>query len=99
VAATGADAGSASAAAAGVALDESAGSVAHSVAKYAAFCAACAEFPARLAQTMAGYGVANEGARTQLDQLWQERFDDDPDRLAKWEELFQSFRASLRAQG
>ena len=83
----------------GAALDESAGSVVHSVAKYAAFCASCAEFPDRLPQTMAGYGVPNDAARAALDQQWQDRFDDDEALLAKWEELFQSFRTSLRALG
>jgi hypothetical protein len=81
------------------ALDDSAGSVVHSVAKYAAFCAACAEFPDRLPQTMAGYGVPDDAARAALDRQWQDRFDDDADLLTKWEELFQSFRTSLRALG
>jgi hypothetical protein len=75
------------------------GSIYQSVAKYAAFCAACAEAPDRLADTMAGYGVRDAGERAALDQLWQDRFDDEPDALDKWEELFAHFRGSLRQRG
>jgi len=76
-----------------------AGSVFESVARYAAFCAACAEFPDRIAQTRSGYGVTDDEARAALDGAWQDRFDDDPELLGRWEQLFGSFRRSLRAGG
>jgi len=76
--------------------DADAGSIYQSVAKYAAFCAACAEFPERLAETLAGYGIRDAAERAAVDQAWQDRFDDEPDAMTKWEELFAHFRGSLR---
>jgi hypothetical protein len=45
---------------------------------------------------MAGYGVHSAEERASLDQQWQDRFDDEPEILDKWEELFAHFRGSLR---
>jgi hypothetical protein len=69
------------------------------VSAYAALCASCAEFPDRVLATLAGYGVRDEAARADLDEHWQDRFDDDPALLEKWEQLFAHFRASLRRRG
>jgi len=80
----------------GAAAGTDAGAIDQSVAKYAAFCAACAEFPDRLADTMAGYGIGDVAQRAALDQLWQDRFDDEPEVMSKWEELFAHFRGSFR---
>lgn len=78
------------------AADDDAGSIHHSVAKYAAFCAACAEAPERTAETMASYGVGDADQRAALDDSWQDRFDDEPELLSRWEQLFAHFRSSLR---
>ena len=67
-----------------------------SVAQYAAFCAACANAPERLAITMSEYGVANERVKAALDALWQDRFDDEPEQLQQWEHLFAQFRGQLK---
>lgn len=71
------------------------GSIYQSVAKYAAFCAACAQSPDRLADTLAGYGVRDGAERAAINQHWQDRFDDEPEVLTKWEELFAHFRRTL----
>jgi hypothetical protein len=67
-----------------------------SVATYAAFCAACAAAPDRVAITMTQYGLGGSDARADLDDLWQDRFDDDPALHQQWERLFHQFRAQLR---
>jgi hypothetical protein len=67
------------------------------VAKYAAFCAACAAHPDRVFMTQVEYGVTSPEAREALDEDWQDRFDDDPELHAKWEKLFQHFREQLRS--
>jgi len=68
------------------------------VAKYAAFCAACAVYPGRVSDTEAQYGVVGPGARCELDDTWQDRFDDDPELFAYWEKLLGQFRANLERQ-
>lgn len=67
-----------------------------SVAKYAAFCAACAAFPDRIALTQREYGIANDFQRVNIDTLWQDRFDERPDLQREWERLFAHYRDALR---
>ncbi|MBI4954216.1 MAG: hypothetical protein HY908_19485 [Myxococcales bacterium] len=70
-------------------------SVYDSVARYAALCAALAVFPERRASARLEYGIADDAAHAALDDVWQERFEEDPQQLAKWEQFVASFRASL----
>jgi hypothetical protein len=67
-------------------------SIQESVAKYAAFCAACANSPDRVFATMVEYGIASPAARDELDEMWNERFDDDARLQQQWEQLFHQFR-------
>ena len=68
-----------------------------SVAKYAALCASCAAFPDRAAATLQQYGVTDETGRVALDEIWQDRFDEDPSLLQSWESLYAHFRGSLQS--
>lgn len=67
-----------------------------SVAAYASLCATCAEFPDQVADTLAGYGLSGPEQRAELDELWQDRFDDDPELLVRWEQLLSHFRSTLQ---
>jgi hypothetical protein len=71
-------------------------SVETSVAKYAAFCAACAALPARMGHTMIEYGVASDAERERIDDDWQDRFDENPALHQQWERMFHQFRDQLR---
>ena len=71
------------------------GDIQSSVAKYAAFCAACAAHPDRVFTTQVEYGITSPQMREQLDEDWQDRFDDDAELHARWEQLFQHFRKQL----
>lgn len=71
------------------------GDIRHSVAKYASFCAACAAHPDRVFTTQVEYGITSPEMRASLDEDWQDRFDDDAELHAKWEQLFQHFRKQL----
>lgn len=68
------------------------------IAVYAAFCAACAEYPNHVYQTQLQYGVGSPEARTQLDQDWQDRFDDDGQLFQTWEQYVAYYRQQLREQ-
>ena len=70
-----------------------------SVSRYASFCAACAAFPTRVAQTQLEYGLPDDASRAQLDDLWQDRFDDDPAMQSQWEQTFRQFREQLQKRG
>lgn len=65
------------------------------LARYAAFCAACSTNPERVAVVEAEYGIHSAAQRAALDDHWQDEFDDDPALLAQWEQLCSQFRASL----
>ena len=67
-----------------------------SVASYAAFCAACANQPERVEAIQAEYGIGNAAHRATIDELWQDRFDDDAQLQQQWERLFAQFRGQLR---
>jgi hypothetical protein len=71
-----------------------AGGVHESVATYAAFCAACANQPERAETIQREYGIAHAAHRATIDELWQDRFDDDAELQQQWEGLFAQFRAS-----
>jgi hypothetical protein len=73
------------------------GKMEESVTKYAAFCAACAAAPDKVFVTMVEYGIASPEARQKMDELWQERFDDDAALQQQWEQLFTQFRDQLKA--
>jgi len=60
------------------------------------FCAACAVFPERIAITQREYGIANDFHRVNVDTLWQDRFDEQPELQRQWERLFVHYRDSLR---
>jgi len=70
------------------------GGVHESVATYAAFCAACANQPDRVEAIQREYSLANAAHRATIDELWQDRFDDDAELQQQWEQLFAQFRAS-----
>ncbi len=65
------------------------------VSNYASFCAACAAFPTRVAETQREYGLADETARRRIDEIWADRFDDDSDLHEQWERLFAQFREQI----
>ncbi len=65
------------------------------VTNYAAFCAACAAFPERAADTMRDYGIPDEATRRRIDDTWADRFDDDGDLHLQWESLFRQFRQRI----
>ncbi len=67
-----------------------------SVSRYASFCAACAAFPTRVAQTQAEYGLPDDASRARLDDMWQDRFDDDPTLQTQWEQTFRQFSEQLK---
>jgi len=67
-----------------------------SLAKYAAFCAACAGFPDRVPDTEQQYGIVSPQHRRYVDDTWQDRMDTDPSLQEQWEELFARFRSQLR---
>ena len=73
------------------------GDIRTSVAKYAAFCAACAAQPDRVFMTQVEYGITSPEARVELDETWQDRFDEDGEAHALWERLFRQFRRELGA--
>ena len=68
-----------------------------SVARYAALCAACANTPDRIPEILIEYGLANDNVRAALDAQWHDQFDDDPELLSQWEQLFAQFRGQLKA--
>ena len=70
-----------------------------SVSTYAAFCAACAAMPERVAETQREYGIASDDQRASIDDLWQDRFDEDPALHQQWEQMFARFRDQLRRRG
>jgi len=70
-------------------------SIEASVAKYAAFCAACAAQPDRVFATMVEYGISSPDARNELDEMWNERFDENTQLQQQWEQLFHQFRQKL----
>ena len=72
------------------------GDISESVAKYAAFCAACAAAPDRVFATMVEYGISSPEMRDELDETWNERFDEDGALHKQWEQLFHSFRNQLK---
>ena len=72
------------------------GSIETSVAKYAAFCAACATQPERAFAIQVEYGIESPEGRARLDEMWQDRFDDDAGLHQQWERLFSQFRGQLR---
>ncbi len=63
--------------------------------RYAAFCAACAAFPERVADTQHQYGIDGAAARRALDDHFGARFDADADELEQWERLVAQFRGQL----
>ena len=66
------------------------------MATYAAFCAACANDPRRVTHTMVEYGIGSPEEREELDETWQDRFDEDPALHGQWEKLFHQFREQLK---
>jgi hypothetical protein len=44
----------------------------------------------------AEYGIGNAAHRATIDELWQDRFDDDAQLQQQWERLFAQFRGQLR---
>ncbi len=71
-------------------------SVKMSVAKYAAFCAACANNPDRLREIRAQYGIPTQADHDEIDEMWHERFDEDAEAQEEWEYLFKQFRDQLK---
>ena len=67
-----------------------------SVSTYASFCAACAAMPDRVAETQLEYGITSPQQRASLDDLWQDRFDEDPALQQHWEKMFAQFRDQIR---
>lgn len=67
-------------------------SIQESVQKYAAFCAACAAAPDNVFATMVEYGISSPAMRDELDDMWNDRFDDDMALQKQWEMLFHQYR-------
>jgi hypothetical protein len=67
-----------------------------SIARYAALCAACANQPERIQEIQIEYGLVNDRIRAALDAQWHDQFDDEPEMLTQWEQLFAQFRGQLR---
>ncbi|MEM1031714.1 MAG: hypothetical protein AAGN82_15290 [Myxococcota bacterium] len=66
--------------------------IADDVDLYAAFCAACAAAPEKVFATMVQYGIGSPEMRGQLDEMWQERFDDDAALQRRWEQVYRHYR-------
>jgi hypothetical protein len=75
------------------------GAMDESVSRYAAFCAACAMAPDKVFVTMVEYGISSPEARQKLDELWQERFDENAGLFTQWEQLVTQYREQLKARG
>lgn len=67
-------------------------SIANDVELYAAFCAACSAAPAKVFATMVDYGIGSPEMRAELDEMWQEKFDEDGELHQRWEHLYRHFR-------
>jgi hypothetical protein len=67
-------------------------SIQESVQKYAAFCAACAASPDNVFATMVEFGISSPAMRDELDEMWNDRFDDDMALQKQWELLFHQYR-------
>ncbi len=67
-------------------------SIANDVELYASFCAACSASPDKVFATMVDYGIGSPEMRAELDEMWQERFDEDGELHQRWEHLYRHFR-------
>ena len=67
-------------------------SIANDVELYASFCAACSASPEKVFATMVDYGIGSPEMRAELDEMWQEKFDDDGELHQRWEQLYRHFR-------
>ena len=59
--------------------------------QYASLCAELLAAPSRRAQTLQRYG-ADDNTFDMLEQIWNERFDEDPNLRARYEQLHASYR-------
>ncbi|MCA9621986.1 MAG: hypothetical protein KC731_23345, partial [Myxococcales bacterium] len=66
-----------------------------SLTTYAALCATCGAFPARVAETYLKFGIADHEARRAIDEAWQAHFQRQPEARRLWQALFLKFRAWL----
>lgn len=65
---------------------------------YASLCAELAVFPAKSAEILKRYNIADDAARAAVDKDWQTRLDAHPATKAEWQQLFTAYRDWLSQQ-